>query len=234
MLVTNNDPGGVTMRIIKRLAIFDMDGTLLNTLDDLANACNHALRENGFPAHPNEAYRYFAGDGIHKLVERSLPLWVKNDETVHARVKEAFDVYYGAHSEDLTKPYDGVLETLDAMRAQGTCLAVLSNKPHEFVTVLAKKYFGERFAVAHGQRAGYPRKPDASLVKEIVELTGTGQGDCIYCGDSGVDMQTAKNGGVYAIGALWGFRDGEELLKNGADALAESFPDLLKFSHGTY
>ncbi|MBC8585120.1 HAD family hydrolase [Youxingia wuxianensis] len=212
-----------------QLAIFDLDGTLLNTLEDLANASNWALEQYGLPVHEVEQYRYFVGDGIYKLVERMVPIQCRNDAELLMKVKEKFDTYYHQHTKDCTQPYDGVLETLDVLKNRGVSLAVLSNKPHNFAVSLVKEMFGNRFSIVHGQREGYPRKPDKALVEEILTFTGISPENCLYLGDSGVDMQTAKNGGVYAVGALWGFRDKQELYDNGADTVVENFKDLLKF-----
>lgn len=212
-----------------KLVIFDLDGTLLNTLDDLAQAGNHALALHGFPTHPTEAFRYFVGDGVVKLVERMSPENVREDAVLQAALKADFDAFYSKHGQDRTAPYAGALELLDALCARGILCAVLSNKPHEFTSVLCPRYFGGRLSLAHGQRAGYLKKPDGGLVREILELTGTASSECLYVGDSGVDMRTAKNGGVYAVGALWGFRTREELEQNGADALAASPMDILNF-----
>lgn len=212
---------------MKTLVIFDLDGTLLNTLDDLAAAANHALEEQGLPVHPVEQYKTFVGDGVYKLVERMTPPPLRADTALTGRLKEGFARYYTAHGEDLTAPYPGVLDTLDALRERGVTCAVLSNKPHEFSVPLCKRYFGERLRFVHGQRQGYPRKPDPRLVTELLGLAGVQPEDCLYVGDSGVDMQTAKSAGVFAVGALWGFRAREELEQAGADAFAGSIQDIL-------
>ncbi|MEM1484079.1 HAD family hydrolase [Oscillospiraceae bacterium PP1C4] len=212
-----------------RLAIFDLDGTLLNTIDDLAQAGNHALGLRGFPTHSHDAYKFFVGDGVYKLIERMTPVQYQDDTNLLAQIKADFDDYYAAHSEDLTAPYEGVLELLRALKERGVTAAVLSNKPHEFTSALCAKIFGDLLAIAHGQRQGYPRKPDRVLIDEILSMTGVSADECIYTGDSGVDMLTAKNAGVFAIGALWGFRPREELEQCGADVLACSPMEILQF-----
>lgn len=204
---------------MKRFAIFDLDGTLLNTLDDLAAACNAALESQGFPAHPVDAYRMFVGNGVPKLMERILPEPLRADRELLRRMREQFDRHYEIHGQDMTRPYDGIPEMLETMLKRGMKLAVLSNKPHAFTKTLASRYFGGRFAVVYGQRAGYPVKPDGSLVKEVLVELGAGAEETVYLGDSGVDMETAKNGGVFGVGVLWGFRGADELQKNGARAL---------------
>ena len=205
-----------------RLVIFDLDGTLLNTLDDLAAAANFALERHGLPGHPTEAYKQFVGNGVFKLVERMTPESRRTDKALLASIKADFDAYYAEHNEDCTKPYDGVLELLDTLRTRGIACTVLSNKPHEFTKVLCSQYFGKRIPLAFGHRQGYPHKPEKALVEEILKLTGIPAEQTVYVGDSGVDMQTAKNAGVYAAGVLWGFRGREELKKYGADALISS------------
>lgn len=211
---------------MKRYAIFDLDGTLLNTLDDLAAACNQALAQKGLPQHPTDAYRMFVGNGVAKLVERMTPEALRGDRALLADLRQRFDAYYGVHGSDLTRPYDGVLPMLDELLARGMGLAILSNKPHEFVTEMVPHYFGDRFAAVYGQRAGYPTKPEPSLVAETLDALGAARAETVYLGDSGVDMQTARNGGVLAVGVLWGFRDRAELLENGAQALIAA-PDEL-------
>ena len=129
----------------------------------------------------------------------------------------------------MTAPYPGVPELLGALEQAGAACAVLSNKPHAFTVELCRSLLGERFAVVHGQREGWPTKPDRLLTAEILEETGIRAADTVYVGDSGVDMQTAKNGGLFAVGALWGFRSEEELRENGADAVAERPLDLLRY-----
>lgn len=214
---------------MKKLAIFDLDGTLLNTLDDLAAAGNHLLRAHGWPEHPVERYKIFVGNGIYKLVERMIPPGSDHSPGAIALLRDEYNAYYSAHNADLTRPYPGVSEMLDALREAGVVCAVLSNKPHAFTVALCKSLLGDRFSVVHGQREGYPTKPDRLLTEEILEETGTLTADTIYVGDSGVDMQTAKNGGLFAVGALWGFRTETELRENGADALAACPVDVPGF-----
>lgn len=212
---------------MKKLAIFDLDGTLLNTIDDLAAAGNHALTAHGFPIHKADDYRYFVGDGVVKLVERMMPAHVQ-DPALLASVQQAFHAYYNAHSTDLTAPYEGVIALLDALESRGVSTAVLSNKPHVFTCALCQRFFENRFAVVHGQREGYPCKPAGSLVDELLNLSGVQAQQCLYIGDSGVDMQTAKNAQVLAVGVLWGFRPKEELLRCGADVTVSHPMEILR------
>lgn len=214
---------------MKKLVIFDLDGTLLNTLDDLAAAGNHLLRAHGWPEHPAERYKLFVGNGVYKLVERMIPADADHSPGALALLRDEYNAYYSAHNADLTAPYPGVPELLGALEQAGAACAVLSNKPHAFTVELCRSLLGERFAVVHGQREGWPTKPDRLLTAEILEETGIRAADTVYVGDSGVDMQTAKNGGLFAVGSLWGFRSEEELRENGADAVAERPLDLLRY-----
>lgn len=214
---------------MKKIVIFDLDGTLLNTLDDLAAASNHALAAMSLPQHPVEAFRMFVGNGVPKLVERMTPEARRGDTVLLSRLRQEFDDYYGAHGQDFTRPYDGVILLLDELLNWGVKLAILSNKPHGFVQTLVPHYFGERFAAIYGQRAGYPAKPDGSLVEEVLAALGGSAEEAVYLGDSGVDMETARNGGVFSIGVLWGFRGREELLAHGARALIEKPEELLPY-----
>lgn len=216
-----------------KLVLFDLDGTLLNTINDLAMAANYALERHGLPQHPMEDYKYFVGNGVFKLVERMTPETRRADKKLLESLKSDFDVYYAKHSNDCTKPYDGVPELLDRLHVKGIKCAVLSNKPHEFTELLCKLFFNNRICIAHGHRQGYPHKPDKKLVEEILNLAGVSAEHCVYVGDSGVDMQTAKNAGVCAVGALWGFRSREELEENGADAVISSPLDLQKIIEET-
>lgn len=214
---------------MKKLVIFDLDGTLLNTLNDLAEAGNHALREYGLPTHPVEAFRTFVGNGVYTLIERMAPPELRGDTRMLTRLKEIFEAYYAQHSADLTAPYDGVPALLEQLAQKNIVMTVLSNKPHVFTNELVSRFFAGKMAVVHGQREGYPTKPDRSLVDEILSLTGFTADETIYIGDSGVDMQTACNAGVIAIGALWGFRDRIELKENGAAVCISHPAELLKY-----
>ena len=211
-----------------KLVLFDLDGTLLNTLDDLAHASNFALRRHGLPEHPAEAYKQFVGNGIIKLVERMAPEERRGDTALLDLLKKDFDAYYAEHSLDCTRPYEGVTELLRSLNGRGIACMVLSNKPDAFTKSLCERYFGSLIRAAVGHRQGYPHKPDKALVEEMLRLAGFQRQNSIYAGDSGVDMQTAKNAGLFAVGVLWGFRGRDELEENGADALISVPRELLK------
>ena len=196
---------------MKKLVIFDLDGTLLNTIADLAAATNQALQHNGYPTHPEEAYRFFVGNGINKLFERALPEGERTEENV-LKIRSRFVPYYDAHNADLSRPYPGISELLRTLQQQGVLIAVASNKYQSATRKLIAHYFPEiNFVEVLGQREGIPAKPDPSIVNDILAVTGVKKEEVLYVGDSNVDMQTAHNAGVTAIGVAWGFRPRTEL-----------------------
>lgn len=196
---------------MKKLVIFDLDGTLLNTIADLAVATNQALEKLKYPTHPTQAYLRFVGNGINKLFERALPEAARTPENV-LRVRSLFVPYYNEHSTDLTRPYDGIPAVLKQLQERGVKLAVASNKYQAATQELVKHFFPEiSFAAVLGQREGLPTKPDPLFVREILTQTGVTPADTLYVGDSDVDMQTARNAGVEACAVLWGFRTEAEL-----------------------
>jgi phosphoglycolate phosphatase len=211
-----------------RAIIFDLDGTLLDTLDDIANAANHVLAAQGFPTHPSPHYREFIGDGVVKLMLRALPKTHQDEATVQACVG-AYVQEYERTWNALTKPYLGVPEMLDALVLRGLKLAVLSNKPDQFtqrcVTELLAKW---TFDVVLGATDQFPRKPDPASAIETARRLGVLPAECLYVGDSGVDMQTARAAQMRPVGALWGFRGKEELLRDGAQHLIDRPSEVLE------
>lgn len=207
--------------------IFDLDGTLLDTIEDLANACNYALSTLGYEVHDVDKYKRFVGNGRYKLIERILPEAKRNQEIINETLG-LFDQYYGEHMVDMTKPYEGVIEIIDRLIDKEIKLAIVSNKPHEFTTEVTKKYFGNSFEIVYGQRDGYPVKPDPKTVFEVVNSLDVDLKNCVYVGDSDVDIKTAKNAGVKSVGVAWGFRGQGELEKAGADYIAKSAEELGK------
>ena len=205
-----------------RLVIFDLDGTLLDTLEDIADACNHALNECGFPSRNLDEYRRFVGRGIMNLFRSALPEGHK-DEAAVLKVRDSFVPYYNVHKDDKTRPYPGTEELLDALTEAGIMLAVASNKYQEATEELVRKHFGRyNFPCILGQREGKPIKPDAGIIREAMEQCGVSPDEVIYCGDSDVDMQTGKNAGVKTIGVTWGFRTREELASYDPMMVAEN------------
>jgi len=207
--------------------LFDLDGTLLDTLEDLADSMNAALRQLGFPPHPLEPYKYFVGDGVVNLVARALPEGHR-DETTVARAVELMRSIYGEHWADKTRPYPGVPELLDALVERGVKMAVLSNKPNDSTQLCVAKLLPNwRFDAVIGQSKTIPPKPDPSGVREIVARLGVPVEQFLYLGDTNTDMQTANAAGMFPVGALWGFRPAEELREAGARVLIERPGDLL-------
>lgn len=209
-----------------KAVVFDLDGTLLDTIEDLARSTNHALKLASLPEHPKKSYYSFVGNGIDKLLERasgSLP----GSETFDL-VKKEFLEYYSRHSMDKTHPYDGMNELLNKLHKKGIALAVLSNKNDSFIKVLMEKFYpGISFDVLMGKRDEYPPKPDPTSLKEVLRQLKTKEGEVLYVGDSNVDVQTAHGANLPCIGVTWGFRTREELIKEGAEIIADKPEDIL-------
>lgn len=214
---------------MKRLAIFDLDGTLLNTIADLAAATNHALSQYGYPVHTTDEYCFFVGNGINKLFERALPEGEKSPEKIRI-IREAFIPYYNAHNTDLSRPYPGIETLLTTLQEKGIRLAVASNKYQEATVKLITHYFPTiNFTAVFGQREGVPAKPDPQVIDEIIGLAEVSKEETIYMGDSGVDMQTGKNAGVTTVGVSWGFRPRTELEAYNPNLIADRCDDILRF-----
>lgn len=195
----------------KKLLIFDLDGTILDTVDDLAASTNYALRMCGFPVHKSSDYHFFVGNGINKLFERVLPDGKKTQENIF-QVRHYFLEHYEIHNSDLTKPYAGIAEVLKTLQNAGIKLAVASNKYQKGTEKLVHHFFSEiHFVAVFGQRENVPTKPDPTIVYDILEIAKIEKQNVIYIGDSGVDMLTAKNSGIDAIGVTWGFRPRTEM-----------------------
>lgn len=207
--------------------IFDMDGTLLNSLDDLANACNHVCEMHGWPTFTLDEYRYKIGNGQPKLIERIIPAEFAGNGAVFEQTLKEFRAYYADHSEDNTAPYEGILEALDALTKAGIPLAILSNKDHAAVVPLAQQYFGDRFAVVQGRTDAFPAKPAAPVTLHVLEQLDAQAETALYVGDSGVDIETGHNAGIRACGVSWGFRGRGELEAAGADYVIDEPAQLL-------
>jgi len=207
--------------------IFDLDGTLLDTLEDLADSMNTALADAGYPVHAKEAYRYFIGDGIENLVRRALPE-ADRDQANVTRNMAAMEEVYDQRWNLKTKPYAGVPELLDALSQRQIPQAILSNKPDPFTQLTVSELLPQwSFAPIRGARPDTPRKPDPAGALLIAAELGLDPGSCLYVGDTDTDMQTANRAGMYALGATWGFRTGEELRQSGAQVLLDEPLDLL-------
>ena len=196
---------------MKKLVIFDLDGTLLDTIADLATATNHALAQLGYPTHDMETIRTFVGNGVNKLLERALPEAERTQENV-MRMRAYFVPYYDIHNADLSAPYPGIVSLLEELQARGLMIAVASNKYQEATVKLVKHYFPTiGFVEILGQREGIAVKPDPTIVFDILKKANVSPEETLYVGDSGVDMQTAIHADVDAVGVAWGFRPRAEL-----------------------
>ena len=206
-----------------KLIIFDLDGTLLDTREDIANACNHALRMCGCPERRLEEYNMLVGRGIYNLFRGALPEEMRTEEMV-MKMKSYFVPYYNEHIDDCTRPYPGIMEMLDRLAAEGISFAIASNKYQEGTESLAAKYFSKySFVRILGQRDGMPIKPDPEIVHEAMSsVPGVRAEETVYCGDSDVDMQTGTNAAVRTIRVTWGFRSREELAAYDPWLLADS------------
>lgn len=209
------------------IVIFDLDGTLLNTIDDLAAAANASLAANGFPKRTLAECQRFVGNGIGKLLERALPPGEQTPQNVE-NLRPTFLAYYGEHLTDFTRPYAGIKELLKNLAARGIKLAVASNKYQRATEKLITHFFGDTpFVAVLGQRENVPIKPNAHVVREILSLSHETRETCLYVGDSQVDMQTAKNAGVRVCAVTWGFRTKEELAVYSPDFYADTPAEIL-------
>ena len=207
--------------------IFDLDGTLVNSIEDLADSTNFALAQMGFPCHETGKYNYLVGDGIPKLIERALPCDKKTLEN-QRKCLELFMEYYRQHYYDKTRVYPGINELLQSLKNKGYKIAVVSNKAQEMAQKVVKKFFGNIFDAVTGKIEGFATKPDPALTLEIVRQLGVKPENCILVGDSGMDMAAAVNGGLFPLGVLWGFRTKDELIENGAEYTVSSPSEIEK------
>ena len=209
-----------------KLIILDLDGTLLNTIGDLAACCNYMLEQRNLPTHNYEEYCTFVGNGVTRLVERALPESLRTAEYI-AVARKDFVAHYTENIKTHTVPYSGINELLTKFTEQRAMLAVASNKFHDGTVQLVNHFFGDiPFKAIFGNREGYPLKPDKAIVELIMEQCGATAENTYMVGDSGVDMQTAVAAGVHAVGVSWGFRSREELEQCGAEFIADSAEQL--------
>ena len=210
----------------KRLIIFDLDGTLLNTIADIASATNAALLKLGYPTHSDSVIQSFVGNGIGKLLERALPEDKRTEENKNI-IRQHFTAHYDKHNTDLSTPYPGIEEMLFTLHKAGVMLAVASNKYQIATEKLVSHYFpGIEFISVLGQRTGIPIKPDPEIVHEIMTKANVSKADTLYIGDSGVDMQTAHNSGIDAVAVSWGFRPLAELASYNPRAIVNHAEEL--------
>jgi phosphoglycolate phosphatase len=208
-----------------RAAIFDLDGTLVDSLADIATAMNHSLAHHGLPTHPIPDYRHYVGEGVMQLVRKAVPA---DRDGLHDSVLAVYRAYYAEHLFDQTYVFPGIPGVLSALAAEGVRLAVLSNKSDAFTRRLVEGLLPEvPFVAVYGERPGVPRKPDPTAALGLAGELGVAPGDCAFVGDTPVDMNTARNAGMYGVGVTWGFRSAEELRATGARSLATTSEELL-------
>lgn len=208
-----------------KLAIFDLDGTLLDTLDDLTDSVNHGLEAFGLPPRSTDEIRSFIGNGSKMLISRSVP--TETDETTTLAVFNEYSEWYKTHGDIKTKPYDGIMDMLYELKKRGVRLALLSNKPNFAVQILNKRYFDGIFDFAAGERAGIPRKPAPDAIFKLLEDLGFESIDAVYIGDSDVDIEVANRAEMNCISVCWGFQDRAHLEECGAKCIVSSAAELL-------
>lgn len=212
---------------MKKLVVFDLDGTLLNTIADLGNACNYALKEMGYSPHPLTAYNYMVGNGVRRLMERAEP--DASPDTIDMLLAK-FREYYDEHCTDLTRPYPGIPELLTELQDKGVAVAVTSNKYQFAVNRIISHYFGDiTFAAILGEVPDRPKKPDPSIVFEALNIHPTPKREVLYVGDSAVDIETARRACVESVGVTWGFRPVSELRSAYADHIVSDPSEILKY-----
>lgn len=211
-----------------KAVVFDLDGTLLNTIDDLGNSMNSVLESMGFPLHSIPEYKYVIGKGLRNLVTNVLPPESRDEKTIEHCLDKMFQEY-GSRWGEKTLPYPGIPELLDKLAEKKIRLAILSNKAHHITMLVFEKYLSRwPFDAVFGERPGIPRKPDPAVAFEIIDILKIPAENIVYLGDSGSDMETAIKAGMYPVGALWGFRNAEELMEHGAKVMIQTPDELLK------
>lgn len=208
-----------------KAVVFDLDGTLLDTLQDLTNAVNFALKENGMPQRTLDEVRRFVGNGVENLMIRAIPGGKEN--ALFDKTFSDFKSYYGVHCKDFTGPYPGIFELMEKLKEKGYVMAIVSNKIDSAVKALDQEYFVGYTSAAIGEMEGVARKPAPDTVEKALKEIGVAKENAIYVGDSDVDVETAKNAGLPCVSVLWGFRDKEFLLEHGADIFINQPQELL-------
>ena len=210
-------------------ALFDLDGTLVDSLQDIAASMNEVLADRGMPVHPTDAYRIFVGDGMEKLVRRCLPSELDASSALCSDMVQDMKTTYATHWKNTTAPYPGIREMLEALQKAGLRIGILSNKPQAFTVETVKYIFPEvDFSIVRGAREGIPIKPAPDGVLDILSVWGVKPEEVLYVGDTNTDMQTGKNSGMPTVGVTWGFRDRKELEDCGADWVVDTPSDILK------
>ena len=210
-----------------KAVIFDLDGTLLDTLTDLAEGTNYALRVNGFPERTLDEIRRFVGNGARRLIERAVP--DGQMEAALEKVRQDFNVYYKIHCKDHTGPYPGIMEMLQELVQQGYSLGVVSNKPDFAVQELIPEYFPDIFASISGERQGVAKKPAPDLIREAMKNLHADSSEAVYVGDSEVDLEAAANAGIPCISVAWGFKGREFLEEQQAEMIIEAPAEIQKY-----
>lgn len=206
--------------------IFDLDGTLLDTLLDLANAVNYAMRRMNYPERTVDEVRRFIGNGIRMLIKRAAPQDISTDD--YEKTLSIFTAYYLDHIADFTKPYDGIIDVIKTLKKEGCKVAVVSNKADEAAKKVVNDFFGDIFDLVVGKTDRFPSKPAPDSVLYVIETLGADKAKCVYSGDSEVDVQTAHNAGLPCVGVTWGNRDVAELIAAGAEYIAEKPQEIIE------
>lgn len=209
-----------------KAVLFDLDGTLADSLIDLAEGVNRAIAQFGYPTHEVEAFKYFVGDGIPKMIERALPKEHRNADTVN-KIKDIFLPYYAVHYADNTYAYNGMPELVHTLKQKGFIVAVVTNKEQDMANEVVQSLYGDIFDLIFGKRDGIPAKPDPTAALMAMDELGVTPCECVFIGDSGMDVATAVNSGAVPVGELWGFRKEDELRANGAKYIISKPEQLL-------
>lgn len=210
-----------------KAVLFDLDGTLVDSLTDLADGVNQALKSKGYPTHPTEAFKYFVGDGIPKMIERALPEEHRSAAEID-EIKAIFSPYYALHYSDNTYAYHGMPELVNELKSRDFTVAVVTNKAQDMADIVVKSLYGDVFDLIFGKRDGIPAKPDPTAALMAMKTLGVKPEECVFIGDSGMDVATAVNSGAVPVGELWGFRKEDELLQNGAKYIINKPEQLLE------
>jgi len=217
------------MKHLYKAIIFDLDGTLLNTLGDIATCMNKVLSEKGFPTHKKDKYRIFVGDGLKELVERALPEKAIKPSLIKECMDD-FESHYAIKWDELTKPYDGISRLIQYLKGKNIPMGILSNKPHRFTIEMSKHYFGDDcFKIIQGVKEGITPKPDSSSCLRMARFFDLAPENILFLGDSDTDMMAARSAGIFPIGAGWGFRGEQELKKAGAAIVINNPDELMEY-----